>query len=82
MNIEKWERTRKKGKSHFIWVNGFLCWGILTAVLWSIIMHISQPQEPIWLRPLIALVLFPIGGLFWGNWVWNASEKKFSSIGR
>lgn len=80
MNIEKWEQTRVKGKLHFIWVKGFFGWGIMTAVLWSIIMHFAQPHEPIWFRPIIALVIFPIGGLFWGNWVWSSSERKYNSI--
>lgn len=43
MNIEKWEQTRVKGKSHFIWVKGFLSWGFMTAALWSIMMHYYQP---------------------------------------
>ncbi len=80
MDREKWEKTRIKGKSHFIWVKGFLSWGVMTAALWSIMMHFVQPQDPIWFRPLIAFVLFPLGGLFWGSWVWNSSEKKYNSI--
>ncbi|WP_438864011.1 hypothetical protein [Neptunicella sp.] len=77
MNIEKWEATRTKGKKRFIWINGFIGWGITTAVLWSLIMQIIQPQDEIWVRPLIALLLFPLGGLVWAHFVWQATEKKY-----
>jgi hypothetical protein len=77
INLEKWEKTRAKGKKRFLWVNGFLGWGVMTAILWSIIMEVSQPSENLWIRPIIALILFPIGGLAWGHFVWKYTEKKF-----
>lgn len=79
MDIEKWEKTRIKGKKRFLWVNGFLGWGVTTAILWSIIMEVSQPSENLWIRPMIALILFPIGGLAWGHFVWKSMEKKFNT---
>lgn len=77
MNIEKWEKTRTKGKKRFLWINGFIGWGVTTAILWSIFMEVSQPSEDVWIRPVIALILFPIGGLAWAHFVWKHTEKQY-----
>jgi len=77
MNMEKWKQVRAKGKARFIWMNGFLFWGVSTAVLWSTLMQLFQPQEPIWVRPLVAIIVFPVGGLIWSNWLWYFSERKY-----
>lgn len=81
MNVEKWEAIRAKGKKRFIWVNGFIGWGLTTAILWSLLMHFMQPAQIHWIRPLIALVLFPVGGLLWAHFVWQASERKYLGTG-
>jgi len=79
MEQAQWEKVRNKGKLRFMIINGALIWGMTTAFFWSIVMHFIQPIEPFWVRPAIALMTFPIGGLFWGLWVWRTSEKKFQS---
>ncbi len=33
MNMEKWAKTREKGKQRFVLVNGVLGWGVTTAIL-------------------------------------------------
>ena len=75
--IKNWEKIRSKGKQHFIWIKGVLSWGILTAILWFIIMEIIMPFENKFIGLLLALFLFPIGGYFWGLWVWKIAEKKY-----
>ena len=80
MNLEKWKSTRLKGKGRFLWVTGFLSWGISTAVAWSLVMHYIQPHEQMWVRPIIALVVFPLGVLVWANFVWKKSEKKYAQL--
>lgn len=77
MNMETWQRYRAKGRNRFIWVNGFLYWGISTAVSFSLLMAFLQPQDPWWLRPAISLALFPLGGLLWARYVWRSSEAKY-----
>jgi len=42
-------------------------------------MYFIDPQEPVWARPLFALVIFPTAGFFWGHWVWSVNEKKYQS---
>ena len=83
MNLEKWERTRSKGKTRFMWVIGFLGWGFATAVCWLVVMHFIrplQPHEQMWVRAIIALVLFPLAGLIWAQYVWKKSEKMYAEL--
>ncbi|USI26665.1 hypothetical protein ACD631_09755 [Alteromonas macleodii] len=77
MNMEKWAKTREKGKQHFVLVNGVLGWGVPTAILWSTLMEFLEPSENIWVRPIIALIIFPIAGIAFGYFTWNKSEKTF-----
>jgi hypothetical protein len=65
------------GEKKFVWVRGVLFWGIFTALTWSVLMEYMNPSDNILLRPIIALILFPIGGFFWGKWAWKANEKKY-----
>ncbi len=74
---EKWQRTRAKGRAHFIWFNGFLVWGFTTAITWSVIMSFISPVDPWWLRFAIALAAFPLGGLGWAAYVWKKSEARY-----
>ena len=77
MNMDKWAKTREKGKQRFVLVNGVLGWGIPTAILWVILMEFIEPLENIWVRPIIALIIFPIAGIAFGHLTWNRSEKTY-----
>jgi len=79
--IERWEKTRQKGRQHFIWLYGVACWGLMTGILWGVIMHLVMPfllgghSFLWWLLP--AIIAFPIGGYVWGYWMWKSMEKKY-----
>ncbi|MGI2259874.1 hypothetical protein [Shewanella sp. GXUN23E] len=45
-------------------------------------MHWVSPLEPWWLRLVIALIVFPIGGLGWAAYVWKRSEAAYGQSGR
>ncbi|TVP64074.1 MAG: hypothetical protein EA342_17180 [Leptolyngbya sp. LCM1.Bin17] len=72
-----WAKTRQKGKTRFIVVQGALGWGIPTAVLWWVLMRVMSNTNA---NLPIALILFPVGGLFWGWWVWHMSERWFKRM--
>lgn len=75
--MQKWEEIRKMGKRRFIFVRGFLRWGITFGVLFSLVRYFLN-GEPLW-----AVVWpFPIYlgvGAVWGIWVWNRNEKKYAN---
>ena len=77
MNMDKWAKTREKGKQRFVLVNGVLGWGVSTAILWALLMEFLDPLENIWVRPTIALIIFPIAGIAFGHLTWNKSEKTY-----
>lgn len=79
MEISKWAIIRQRGKLHFIFFTGVIRWGVTTAFLWTLMMWATNPHFDVQVSLPIALILFPIGGLFWGLWVWSAMEKKFAS---
>ena len=73
----RWEKTRARGRTQFIWVNGVLMWGVLTGVLWSLAMPVMQPEMSFLKLLPLALAGFPAGGYLWGVLVWRAMEKKY-----
>ncbi|WP_334060504.1 hypothetical protein [Alteromonas sp. S005] len=77
MNMNKWAKIREKGKQRFVLVNGVLGWGLPTAILWVFLMEFLEPSENIWVRPIIALIIFPIAGIAFGHLMWNKSEKAY-----
>ena len=78
MNMEKWVQIREKGKQRFVLVNGVLGWGVTTAIFWAVLMEFIEPSENIWVRPIIALIIFPIAGIAFGHLMWNKSEKAYA----
>ena len=77
MNMNKWAKIREKGKQRVVLVNGVLGWGVSTAILWVFLMEFLEPSENIWVRPIIALSIFPIAGIAFGHLMWNKSEKTY-----
>lgn len=82
---ERWGKIRVKGKSRFIWVYGVLGWGVSTAILFSVLTEMTkgwfsvENHHSFLIRLPISLVLFSVGGYFWGLWTWRISEKKYLS---
>lgn len=77
MNMNKWAKIREKGKQRFVLVNGVLGWGLPTSILWVFLMEFLEPSENIWVRPITALIIFPIAGVAFGHLMWNKSEKTY-----
>ncbi len=75
--LEMWAKTRQAGRQRFVWIFGVATWGILTGLMWSIFMAWSKGWEqwPIFLG--FGLIGFPIGGYFWGQWMWKAQENAY-----
>jgi len=63
--LNKWGKIRNKGKARFVFLNGVLLWGGLTGIIMSFIM-----------TP-IALLVFPLGGIFFGIITWNIAERHY-----
>lgn len=76
-----WEKMRVRGKSHFVINSGALRWGLSTGILYTLYVNFLENgwtvSSNMLFKALLALILFPIGGYFWGIWVWSWQEKKY-----
>lgn len=60
-----------RGKRAFVIRYGVIGWGIPTALLWTLFMAWWNDDASPWLLLGIALVLFPLGGIWFGRWMWK-----------
>jgi hypothetical protein len=73
----RWGDTRKKGMRRFIILNGVLGYGLVMAFCTQLGMWcVSSSYNPYVSVP-IALVLFPLSGLFVGWNQWRSAEKIY-----
>lgn len=73
----KWRTIRKRGRVRFIWINGFLLWGIPSAFLFSMLMGAIWGKN-LFTILVISLILFPLFGLYFGGSVWESNERRYS----
>ena len=79
--LEKWEKQRAKGKWNYILIYGVLGWGVGTGILFSLVFPLvteamgdKAPFLPVFAG---SIVLFPLGGVAWGYWMWILAEKVY-----
>jgi hypothetical protein len=77
-NIQRWAKTRQLGQSKYIWLYGVVYWGLLTGILWSVIMAMLQGWDRWPMLLITGLIVFPIGGRFFGSTMWNKMEAKYN----
>lgn len=81
-------RALAQRKRRFVWRHGVVGWGLSTALLWTAAMCLLRALDDglTWRRAFYqlaaALVLFPIGGYFWGLWTWGAVQRARESVRR
>lgn len=75
--FNKLKRLMDKGKLHYIFVHGVLGWGVSTAILFSLLQAFSGEAAFFDVLP-ISFILFPIGGLFWGLYMWSYLGKQYA----
>jgi hypothetical protein len=78
----KWERARQSGSRRYILLHGVLGWGVPTAVLWSALMAALAHGGGFLHNLAVAIVLFPLGGIAFGAWIWSIKERKYSEWNR
>lgn len=76
--FEKWEKLRAKGEWDFILKYGVLLWGVGTAVLFSLFFPMAMGGKMPSLSVFaLSIVLFPIGGIAWGHFMWIFGENAY-----
>ncbi|MFA6185962.1 MAG: hypothetical protein WC770_01955 [Phycisphaerae bacterium] len=72
----KWEKIRQKGKWNYIIKHGVLIWGIGSAIFAAFFSSIIGDKSFLKMLP-INLITLPIGGIFWGYFMWFYMEKAY-----
>ena len=73
---EKLAKLGKLGRTQYVLRFGVLGWGIPTAILFSLIQGYRFGWDGFLFHLVPALILFPIGGIFFGRFMWRALENK------
>lgn len=78
VQVAKWERTRARGRTHFIVVYGVLLWGLGTAAVVTL-LGVVQGRDDWLVGGVVAFVMFPlIGGPLFGLFLWWWTERRYS----
>ena len=77
MNIQKWEKTRRKGKAKFIWQNVILARVVPLSFIFTGLREITQPDVDFGVSLVIAIVIFSLVGMLVGENIWEDSEEKY-----
>ena len=62
-------------KLRFILLRGPLGWGIPTAILFQLIMHLTGEQD-FFDGIISSLIIFPLVGILFGYLMWHSEHKK------
>ena len=73
----RWERTRQVGRRKFILYYGVLGMGLIGGMLYSIIDLLRHNEPFSWGGFMVPLIVFPLGGIWWGSWMWKRSESEY-----
>ena len=80
----KWERTRRNGRSRFLWIFGVLGFGMTTGIIGSVIMYLDMSgimgrRHPVPELAILPLLVCPFGGYLWGVMMWHTVDSKYLS---
>jgi hypothetical protein len=84
--LKSWEKTRLKGKRHFILYRGVLGWGLYMFFVMTFYSHLKAVDfefsalDSISLSiVVINITVWMIGGFLYGWWTWSLSEKSYKN---
>jgi hypothetical protein len=73
---EKLAKLSKLGRTQYVLRFGVLGWGIPTAILFSLVQGYRLGWDGFLFQLILALILFPIGGILFGRLMWRVLENK------
>jgi len=73
----RWEKTRVKGKFHWVFVVGLLYLGGWIFLVTSFLGYLHKPSPFQMENLLVNVVLSSFLGVLWGIFTWNISEKLY-----
>jgi hypothetical protein len=79
-NSVKWDEIRKGGRRRFVLRYGVLGWGVSTGIFFSLWMGYCEGWDAFFFGLIPALVLFPLGGIAWGRFMWWFFERGHERV--
>ncbi|HLV49163.1 MAG TPA: hypothetical protein VKY35_08895 [Aliidiomarina sp.] len=76
---EKLKKIIKKGKWSYVLKYGVIGWGLLTAIAFSGVLHFIG-STPFSETIVFSLIVFPIGGIFWGLFMWFYLSREYKKL--
>jgi len=78
-SAEKWPQLKKLGRKQFILRYGVLGWGLPVAIGYSASMAHQQGWNTFLFFMIPSLIVFPLGGILFGKFMWYWLERKNTS---
>lgn len=75
-DVHKAAQQTMLGRRQFVLRYGVLGWGLPTAFLFCLIQGFFYGREAFVAQLIPAFILFPIGGIFFGRYLWWMLAKK------
>ena len=72
--IARWEKSRAKGKLHFILVSGVLSWGVPMFIAMTFFVNRERLSPG---HIILSAFMWLLGGAGFGLFVWYFSEKQY-----
>lgn len=69
-------KLAKLGRNRFVLLVGVLGWGVPTAILFVVLQCLQEGWDSFLVQLVIALIIFPLGGLAWGLLMWKMMERR------
>ena len=78
---KRWEKTRAKGKKHFVLWRGIVGFGggMFVVITVSHTLLWPTPYHSVIREMVINLIVWPVSGFFWGLWMWSHLNEKFET---
>lgn len=74
-----WANVSKLGRKQFVLRHGVLAWGVPVAILFVLAQGFMSGWTVAAFQAVPALILFPIGGYFYGRIMWSLLERRYDS---
>jgi hypothetical protein len=75
----RWKKTRQMGRGRYTLIYGVLLWGLFSGVTWALAMAAIQGWDRLPILFVLALIAFPIGGVFFGRLMWRVFEARYAA---
>jgi len=77
---KNWIRVSKLGRNKYIFFFGVLGWGLPVAILFALDQGFFNDLSNTWPELILAFTIFPLGGIFWGYFMWKLLVRKVAKF--